>query len=1583
MAGVNIGELHGTITLDDQFSSQLQTVQANLGQASKAMVSLGAGAVAVGAALTAGITLPLIALAKTGAAAFIRLDTAMTSSLAIMGDVSSDLRAEMEQTAMVIGRTTTISAEKAAQAYYFLASAGLSATESMAALPKVAQFAQAGLFDMERATELLMDAQIALGLRTGDLVQDELELVRVSDVLVKANALANGTVEQFADSLTNKAAGALKLVGKEIEEGVAVLAAFASAGVKGTLAGEKLNIMLRDLQTAAIKHGDVFKEMGIAVFDAGGEMRNVADILQDMEKAFVGLSDEGRRAALMALGFQDRSVAATASIIGMSDAIRRYEKELRAASGFTEQVAGKQLEAISARWTIFKERVEQVAMRFGAVLEPAMKKVLALLEGMVGAVERVIEAFGKLPEPLQATFGLLVLIVGLLGPALVAFGVFSAGLGAVAGLLSKNTVLAAGFVKVLEAFGATGLFTGGLAGIKTGIAAIGAQALASTTLVFGLQAAIIGLSAGAVIAAIAATIDAMEALENAQKSADAAVAAGTKNMAQVTKILGYQPKTIREAEQALLAYSRGLHGMTLESMKGETVTQAMVDAWNKGRTASMLLGDETRTVVTNFAGLNSAAKSLAGIQEDLVAKLAAARKALAALTDEQRANITAGIEMNLNNEDLVKELNRLKLGAGVTAQVLDLFRETMKDTSDEAADFAKSVKDVSANLVRAAALGVPMADILEMYGGEVENIVKQAPFFTAALTEPIERANAALHTANLKDQLADIGKRLDAVAESARKIEFDRLVSEATAFMKALDRMRGFDAMADAADHAKLFRVALMQVGGDLKRLPVEHLRATFKTMEDGITAMRLAGLKIPEDWRMISQEVGGYLSRLDGPLQNIMSRQVQLQLMNPFGKALTDAPKAASATELFNKSLDKLSTTFSEIAQIAGGALSDLARMIGEVLALGKLGAQAGQSMHDGWKNAGAAFKDGKVDAGALAGGLADVAAGALAAVAAMDAATNVAGKLNRTMRGAATGAQIGGSIYPGWGHAIGAIVGGLIGAFRNPRWEDTMERVGTEFGAAITRGMAERIEADAKDLFGGNRQAAKIFNLAGIVAEGGGLNSSNIKNMFARFRDLFTMLQTGAFSAAEAVKVLDDNFRMFSDFVTKNGSLAGRQLIEIIRLSREAGLESDAVNEFVATQANAAVAGLQRFADARGTIVTQLDEARTALDDLVKDRAPANEIDEARKKVKELTSALAAMPLSAASALGIGASLAAVFGELLRQGMPVTEILKQLGPLAQQLADQFAAAGVSGGAAFDEMRRLAGLAASTTAGPAIEAVAGLNEAFNGLHNAGLLTQEMFGGLATQVADTFNALIAQGVSVPDALALMQPTLQTIWELQKDFGYAVDESTQALLTQAEAEGKVGETHRTVQEQMLLLTQRMTLALEGIATLFGVTLVDAVGDFGDAINDIPDPVISPRIDWPDMEPPGGWPEYPGGDYYDQPDRQGYASGTHGRFVNFGRETPVDVHGLEAIVPYEDRYAAAAAWTGGSAGPAPMDYDAMSMAVLRALQRSGLASLGTGIGMRDAMDRVLAPHIPEMIERNPDGVRTYTNKALGSR
>lgn len=350
----------------------------------------------------AGVALAAVAAATAAVAVksvqeFAKFDAAMTQSTAIMGDLSDAMRDDMANAAREVAKVTTFTAEEAGQSFFYLASAGLDAAASIEALPRVAQFAQAGMFDMSRATDLLTDAQSALGLTIRDDAIANMEnMVKVSDVLVRANTLSNATVEQFSTSLTTKAGPALRSLGKDMEEGVAVLAAFADQGIKGEEAGTQLSIVLRDLSTKAIQNKEDFAQFGVAVFDSQGEMNNLGDIISDLETALGGMSDETKKATLLQLGFADRSVQSILALLGTSDAIKGYERDLRSASGFTEDVAAKQLDTFNAQLKLLESAFMDVAIQIGQELTPYLQDLIPVLQDLAPVIgEKIAEAIKK------------------------------------------------------------------------------------------------------------------------------------------------------------------------------------------------------------------------------------------------------------------------------------------------------------------------------------------------------------------------------------------------------------------------------------------------------------------------------------------------------------------------------------------------------------------------------------------------------------------------------------------------------------------------------------------------------------------------------------------------------------------------------------------------------------------------------------------------------------------------------------------------------------------------------------------------------------------------------------------------------------------------------------------------------------------------------------------------------------------------------------------------------------------------------------------------------------------------------------
>ena len=427
--------------------------------------------------VTAGLTVPLAGLAAVSTKSFASFDQAMTQSLAIMGEVSSVLRDDMASAARELATETTFSAKEIGEAYYFLASAGLNAQQSLEGIPIVTKFAQAGMFDMSRATDLLTDAQSALGLTIrNNTVKNMEEMIHVSDVLVKANTLANASVEQFSKALTTRAGAELKIANKTIEEGVAVLAVMADQGIKAADAGTKFGIVMRDLKTKAIEFSGAFKEAGIAVFETDGSMRNLADIVDDISNLMGELSVQQQRATFSMLGFSDRSLATLSTLIGTGDQIRKFEAELNNAAGTTDEVANKQLKSLNAQFDIFLSKLTNVAIEIGGKLAPTLIDLMNSIDPVIDFVMRMVDHFASLPIGVQQAALAFVALLAAIGPFLAILGQIVQGFGALVPFITTAGAALSGF-----AAGPVIAAAGAMAGL-VGWLALAADAWSSTTL---------------------------------------------------------------------------------------------------------------------------------------------------------------------------------------------------------------------------------------------------------------------------------------------------------------------------------------------------------------------------------------------------------------------------------------------------------------------------------------------------------------------------------------------------------------------------------------------------------------------------------------------------------------------------------------------------------------------------------------------------------------------------------------------------------------------------------------------------------------------------------------------------------------------------------------------------------------------------------------------------------------------------------------------------------------------------------------------------------------------------------------------
>ena len=492
--GLNVVITQSGEKVFDWVSGKLRSIGQDGEKAGAVLKSTGERVTALGTSISAA-TLPMAAAVVGSLRAATSFNTAMTESLAIMGTVTDATRAKLEDTARSVALTTKFSATQAAESYYFLASAGLTAEQSIGALPQVAQFAQAGLIDMAKATEYLMDSTKALGLSV------ETDLGRVSDVITKAAIMSNTSLEQLAQSLTTKAATSARTFGVSLEQTAAVLSVYADQGIKGQIAGERFDILLRELTKHA---GELKSAMGVDVFNpTTGALNNMSSIIAQVEQKFAGMSTAQKVAALDSANLRAESQSAVLALVGMSGQISTYEAALLKAGGATEEVAKKQLQSFSEQLKLLQKAVTDAGITLGNALMPILTNLAqTYLKPAATGVKGLAEEFSRLPSPVQTAAFAITAVVLAGGPLLMTLGFMVKGIGelsVVAGLFTKALTFLGNTVPVLTArlWLMEASWAGAAAGVKGFLAA--AAPFAAVALVGAAVGFAIGKIADSVI----------------------------------------------------------------------------------------------------------------------------------------------------------------------------------------------------------------------------------------------------------------------------------------------------------------------------------------------------------------------------------------------------------------------------------------------------------------------------------------------------------------------------------------------------------------------------------------------------------------------------------------------------------------------------------------------------------------------------------------------------------------------------------------------------------------------------------------------------------------------------------------------------------------------------------------------------------------------------------------------------------------------------------------------------------------------------------------------------------------------------
>lgn len=326
------------------------------GFAKGAMVAVGAAVTAVGAGI--------VNFSKDAIGVGSAFDSSMSQVAATMG-VTVDEISDLRDFAMEMGATTAFSANEAAQALNFMALAGYDANTSMKMLPNVLNLAAAGGFSLQRASDMVTDAQSALGLS----LEETTEMV---DKMARASSKSNTSVEQLGDAFLTVGGTAKNLKGGTTELAT-VLGVLADNGIKGSEGGTALRNVILALSAPTDQAAEALDGLGVSAYDADGNLRALPDIFGDLNKSMEGMT-QGQKTEVLNTIFNKVDLKSANALLATSR--QRFDElsgSIDNATGAAEQMASTQLDNLNGDITLMKSALEGAKITLSNRLTPALR----------------------------------------------------------------------------------------------------------------------------------------------------------------------------------------------------------------------------------------------------------------------------------------------------------------------------------------------------------------------------------------------------------------------------------------------------------------------------------------------------------------------------------------------------------------------------------------------------------------------------------------------------------------------------------------------------------------------------------------------------------------------------------------------------------------------------------------------------------------------------------------------------------------------------------------------------------------------------------------------------------------------------------------------------------------------------------------------------------------------------------------------------------------------------------------------------------------------------------------------------------
>lgn len=494
--------------------TQMQVAGKKIEEVGEKIKGVGDKLSSIGSDLTMKVTAPIVggfaaAVKTTG-----DFDAAMSKVQAVSGATASDMDL-LRDKAKEMGETTKFSASESAEALNYMAMAGWKTEDMLGGIEGVMNLAAASGEDLATTSDIVTDALTAFGYSAEDsghfadilaaaasnantnvsMMGESFKYAApvagalgysAEDVAVALGLMANSGIkaDQAGTSLRNmfnrmakptkESAEAMERLGIELYDDQGKMYSFRQImeQLRGSMQQinmplekyneelDSLDAALEDGTLSQKKYDAALEELNLQAFGAEGAEKARAAAMLGGTRAMSGLlaisnateADYEKLTSAIDNSSQSFAKLADGSVVPLSEALQSGQEIIEQYSGSAEAMANTMLDNLPGQITLLKSQLEGLAISFGELLMPTVRKV-------VGVVQEFVDKLNSMDDAQREQIIKIAAVVAAIGPALLIIGKIVSGVGSIVAVVGKLTGLVG---KVISS-------VGGLQGVITAL----------------------------------------------------------------------------------------------------------------------------------------------------------------------------------------------------------------------------------------------------------------------------------------------------------------------------------------------------------------------------------------------------------------------------------------------------------------------------------------------------------------------------------------------------------------------------------------------------------------------------------------------------------------------------------------------------------------------------------------------------------------------------------------------------------------------------------------------------------------------------------------------------------------------------------------------------------------------------------------------------------------------------------------------------------------------------------------------------------------------------------------------------------